>query len=387
MGDRKMRFLHTGDLHLDSAFGAHGAVGAPLCRQRQRELLKRIFELAQNENCDMVLIAGDMLDTLCVTPETQKVCIDAFTEFEKPVVIAPGNHDFYTDGGFYASKDLPENVFVFNSAELQYLDFPSIRTTVAGYAFTSPALLRSPLCEVGRQREQSADVLILLAHADVNAPTSRYAPVTEGDLSKHGFDYVALGHVHNSPSEYLGGKARYCGFPEGRAFDELGDGGVYVVDVNADRREMNVTRHTVSRVRYLASELALDGYSELSEICEAIERKLCDMGTDAYTHVRLELVGAVTLDGEIDTEMLEKSIGDKVASLEITDATLCLPDGDYLDKDVTLKGELYRTLRPMLYSDSHAERATALKALKIGLAAIEGKDFTDKGADNEDNRA
>ncbi len=381
-----MRFLHTGDLHLDSAFGARGAVLSQVYRQKQRELLKRIFELAKSESCDMVLIAGDLLDTLCVSPETKKACFSVFADFEKPVVISPGNHDYYTDGGFYASKDLPENVYVFNSPELQYFDFPTLKVTVAGYAFTSPSLLRSPLCEVGRQREQSADILVLCAHADVNSPTSRYAPVTEGDMSRHGFDYIALGHVHNTTADYLGGKARYCGFPEGRAFDELGEGGVYIVDIGNDRKA-NVTRHKTSCVRYVREELSLEGISDQAEISELIGDKLAAIGADEHTHVRIELEGVVAIDAEIDAAQLEKSFANRVASIELTDATLCLPDGDYLDKDVTLKGEFYRTLRPALYSDDIAERAKALRALKIGLAAIEGKDFTDRRAENEDNQA
>jgi len=384
-GGRGMRFLHTGDFHLDSAFGARGAVASQLCRQRQRELLKRVFRLAKSEECDMVLIAGDLLDTLFVSPDTQKACISVFADFEKPIIIAPGNHDYYTDGGFYASKDMPKNVYVFNSPELQYFDFPTLKVTVAGYAFTSPALLRSPLCEVGRQREQSADILLLCAHADVNSPTSRYAPVTEGDLSRHGFDYIALGHVHNPNAEYLGGRAIYCGFPEGRAFDELGEGGVYVVDIGSDRKA-SVTRHKTSRVRYVSENLTLEGVSDAEQINELIKEKLDELGADAYTHVRLELEGVINLDTEIDTAQIEKSFAECLASIEITDATLCLPDGDYLDKDVTLKGEFYRTLRPLLYSDDAAERAKALRALKIGLAAIEGKDFTDRRAENEDNR-
>lgn len=383
IGGIEMRFLHTGDLHLDSAFAAHGAVGAQSCRQRQRELLKRIFDLAKSESCDMVLVAGDMLDTLCASFETRRACVSAFAEFGGPVVIAPGNHDYYTVGGFYASKDMPSNVYVFNTSELQYFDFPSLSTTVAGYAFTSPSLLTSPLCEVGRQREQSADILVLLAHADVNSPTSRYAPVTEGDLSRHGFDYVALGHVHNSNEEYLGGKARYCGFPEGRAFDELGEGGVYIVDIGRDRKA-TVTRHNISRTKYLIAELSLDGIATEADIIGLIGNKILAMGADGHTHVRLELTGVLPLDGELDISLLEKTCGGSVASLELLDETLCLPDSDYLEKDITLKGELYRTLRPMLYTDDASERALALRALKIGMAAIEGRDFTDKGADNED---
>ena len=50
-----MKFLHTADLHLDSAFCSSGALGAEQQRQRQRELLKKIFNLANKESCDIIL--------------------------------------------------------------------------------------------------------------------------------------------------------------------------------------------------------------------------------------------------------------------------------------------------------------------------------------------
>ena len=54
-----MRLLHTGDLHLDSAFRAYGQRGAEQQREAGREMLRRIFECAKTEKCDMILIAGD----------------------------------------------------------------------------------------------------------------------------------------------------------------------------------------------------------------------------------------------------------------------------------------------------------------------------------------
>jgi DNA repair exonuclease SbcCD nuclease subunit len=380
-----MRFLHTGDLHLDSAFGAHGALGAQECRRRQRALLKRIIDLAVSENCDMMLIAGDLFDTVYVSRETQQLCASLFSEFARPIIIAPGNHDPYTEGGFYSDRDLPENVYVFNSSELQYFDFPELGVSVAGYAFTSPSLLRSPLGETARAREDSGEILLLCAHADVNSPTSRYAPLTVGDIVRHGFDYAALGHVHNVTEEgFLNGTARYCGFPEGRAFDEIGDGGVYIVDIDGEHN-VTVTRHKVSAHRYLWSEVSVDGISEKQELVGLIEKKLADMGADTNTSVRLEIVGVINTQTELDFSRLEKELSGELSSLELLDETLCLPDGEYLEKDVTLKGEFYRTLRSSLYSDDLGERALALKALKIGLAAIEGRDFTDKGAEDENN--
>ena len=48
-----------------------------------------------------------------------------------------------------------------------------------------------------------------------------------------------------------------------------------------------------------------------------------------------------------------------------------------LEKDMTMRGELYRELLPLLTGGSAEERATASAALKMGLAALEGRNITD----------
>ena len=117
-----MRFLHTADLHLDSAFCKVGALDADAQRKKQRELLERIFNLAQAQSCDMILIAGDLFDTPVATPESAALALRLFAEWKKPIFIAPGNHDALVAGGFYKSAALPENVYLFTSEELQYFD-------------------------------------------------------------------------------------------------------------------------------------------------------------------------------------------------------------------------------------------------------------------------
>ena len=372
-----MKFLHTADLHLDSAFCGMGAMGAERCRERQRALLSRIFELADTEKCDMILIAGDLFDTVYVTPETKQLCLELFSRFAKPIVIAPGNHDPLVNGGFYKSAALPENVYVFSSGELQYFDFPELDTTVAGYAFTAAAMPKDPLADEPITREENGELLLLCAHADLDIPTSRYAPVLLSDITRHGFDYAALGHVHN-PS-YISDTVRYSGFPEGRSFDEEGDGGVYTVTLDGVSAP-EVVRHVLSEVRYIRTELSVDGMATADDITAAIEQIILSHTGTGIVHMRLELVGVIPPAALPDLAAIEEKEREGLGSLELTDATLCIPDADYLEKDTTLRGEFYRTLRPKLYSDDREERLCALRALQIGLSAIEGKSFTDGGA-------
>ena len=44
---------------------------------------------------------------------------------------------------------------------------------------------------------------------------------------------------------------------------------------------------------------------------------------------------------------------------------------------MTMRGELYRELLPTFEGGTPEERATAAAALKMGLAALEGRNITD----------
>ena len=49
---------------------------------------------------------------------------------------------------------------------------------------------------------------------------------------------------------------------------------------------------------------------------------------------------------------------------------------ELLERDMSVKGELYRTLRPRLDSQDLDERVAAAEALRAGLAALESRDIT-----------
>ena len=370
-----MRFLHTADLHLDSAFCKVGAMGAEVQRERQRELLERIFTLAKNECCDMILIAGDLFDTPAATPESAALSLRLFAEWKKPVFISPGNHDALVPGGFYKSAALPENVYLFSSEELQYFDIDELDVTVAGYAFTAPSLPRSPLAPEARPREDCRKTLLLCAHADVDAPTSRYAPITTAEIARHGFDYAALGHVHNPPA--ISERVKYCGFPEGRAFDEQGDGGVYIVDID-EYGGIEVTRRITSTRKFVRQSIYLDTSFDTYAIKNAVFNEARKHSPD--THLRVYLTGIIASETRIDTQSICAELSARLASLEIIDDTAALPDAAALQKDPTLRGEFYRTLLPSLLSDDEQTRSKALLALSIGLAAIDGRSFGEGGA-------
>lgn len=369
-----MRILHTGDLHIDSAFGAYGPRDARKQREASRGMLRRVFECASEEKCNIILISGDLFDSRFIAPESEELFCSCVEKHNIPVVISPGNHDPYPEcEGFYrrAQKRLGDKLFVFSSSELQVFDIDELRTRVYGYAFLSHSMNESPLNNANIL-EDNGYIKLLCAHADLSSAISAYCPLTLGDIRRFGFDYAALGHIHNrQPYEDAEGRIRYCGMPQGRSFDELGEGGVWIVDIGADMFECK--RRTISEVSFHILDVDVSGCEDHLAVRQRICDKIAAQGYPKGARLRLNIEGRVK--DKLNVSALEADCVGGLDYLEITDGTLPTLDTDYLERDITLRGELYRTLLPSLNDDNAEIRKQAIMALRIGLDAIDGRDI------------
>ena len=65
-----IKIIHGADFHLDSPFSGLTPERAAQRRGEQRELLDRLAALAREKQADLVLLAGDLLDSERVFRET-----------------------------------------------------------------------------------------------------------------------------------------------------------------------------------------------------------------------------------------------------------------------------------------------------------------------------
>jgi len=368
-----VKILHTGDLHLDSAFSSLSISESENAREESRKTFKKMMDYAKENSYDMVLISGDLFDAKYITTATRELVKKCFADVGCPVIIAPGNHDPYPTVPLYREGELSDNVYIFSSEEMQVFDFDELGVSVCGYAFMSERMNVSPLESF--TRPDTDNTLILCAHADVASPTSKYAPISARLIDSFDFAYAALGHIHNPPEiTSRNTLIRYCGFPTGRSFDELGDGGA--LSVTIEDNEATAERIIFSSHRFLEDTLDISDAETASEI----ESKITEYAREAEygedTSLSLTLTGSVSFELVIDTEELSKT-KTALRTLKIKNDTLPVLSGESLAKDITLRGELYRTLLPKLESEDPAERRTAAAALRIGLFAIDGKNLSD----------
>ena len=129
-----VRILHAADLHLDSPFEALSGAQAAQRRREQRDLLRALPELARAHGAQIILLAGDLLDSGSPYPETAKALAETFDGCGAEVFLAPGNHDYYSAGAPYARLTFPENVHIFRTQRIEAVALPELGVRGAAWA-------------------------------------------------------------------------------------------------------------------------------------------------------------------------------------------------------------------------------------------------------------
>ena len=372
-----MKIMHLADFHLDSAFSGFDKAEADSRRTELRECFVRAMKIAKENGVELILISGDLFDTPFCTSATRKAVFGAIKDSGCPVVIAPGNHDNYNKNGTYADKDLPENTFVFTSSELGRFDFDDLGVSVIGYAFTSDRYDENPLInEVPLSNE---NINILCAHTEIGVNFSKYAPMSAQAISKNGFVYAALGHVHVAGEPLVIGNSviAYSGFPQGRSFDELGNGGAYIVDIDKETKKVELERIVLSTMTYEIERIDITSLSNDEDVIKEVERVILAKGYGEDVALRVYLVGSIPSDYTPNASRIAgDSAFSKLLLLQIRNECVQGFDLEHLEKDMTIRGEVYRQLLPMLNSDDENERKKASLALKFALAALDKREIS-----------
>lgn len=352
-----LKIIHGADFHLDSPFSGLTPERAAQRRGEQRELLDRLAALAREKGADLVLLAGDLLDSERVYRETARALRSALGDIPCPVYIAPGNHDFYSPRSVWAALDWPENVHIFTSSALERVEMPEY--TLWGRAFTDAHQDACPL--EGLEVPDDGRVHLACLHGEVD-PVGRYGPISRGDIAASGLDYLALGHIHQATGLQKEGKTfwAYPGCPEGRGFDELGEKGVLYVEVEPGRAKSQFV--PLAKVRYEAIPVDITGSEgALSAILEALPGRTSDL------ICRLLLTG----EGEApDLANLKETLAPEFYGLTIIDRTRLPRDLWARREEDTLTGLFLASMWEKC--QENPDDPVLQLAARYGLAALEG---------------
>lgn len=349
-----LKILHTADWHLDSPFGGFTEQQRSFLKQEQKKIPGKIADLCLREDCDMVLLAGDVFDG---TPTRDTVNL-VKRELERcgvPVLVSPGNHDFCAPGSPWLEESWPENVFVFTGSR-ESVTIAGLDCRIYGGGFQSMDC-GAMLNDFQAEGEETYKVGVF--HGDPAQKNSPYNPITAAQVRASGLQYLALGHIHKAGTFRSG--ATLCawpGCPMGRGWDETGDKGVCIVTLGANAQVQAVGLDTV-KFQELEVDVGIDALA-------ALESALPGCGSrDFY---RITLTGC----GDVDLEELKAEFS-QFPNLELRDETEAPRDPWEDAGEDTLEGVYFRMLHNAMLEDP--ENASRIQlAAEISRRLLEGKE-------------
>ncbi|HEX2867213.1 MAG TPA: DNA repair exonuclease [Ignavibacteriales bacterium] len=203
-----VKIFHTADIHIGLKFSGRDypqdlkdrLVAEPL------ETLKRMVRLANENKCDLFVIAGDMFDRTNISKAEVRKAALALNEFQgTSVCVLPGNHDFIEDD--------PESIWAafrekMSEHLLLFLDKPEPKSVTAG---ERKVTFYPGACRTKHSNENAIgwvkdapksrdDLNIGVAHGSVQGVSpdmeQNYFPMTPDEMRQSGVSFWLLGHTH-----------------------------------------------------------------------------------------------------------------------------------------------------------------------------------------------
>lgn len=349
-----LKILHSADWHLDSPFTGFTESQRQYLKEQQRQIPKKIADLCHREDCDMMLLSGDLFDGM-PSRLTLEMVKEALADSGVPVLIAPGNHDFVSPGCCWLEENWPENVFIFTGA-LESVTIAGLGCRIYGAAFQSrdcPPLLED------FQAEGEETYCVAVLHGDPAQKNSPYNPVTTAQVRTSGLDYLALGHVHKAGFFRAGNTlCAWPGCPMGRGWDETGEKGVCIVTIDEQTHIQAISLDTPQ-----FHDLTVDvGENAL----EAVENALPGQGNEDF--YRLTLTGRA----EVDMEKIQLRCA-VFPNLELRDRTQP-PLDVWAEADAdSLEGVYFGMLRKAMAEDPDNAQRICLAA-EISRKLLDGEE-------------
>lgn len=300
------RFLHTADIHLDSPL--HGLAryeGVPLdeVRGATRAAFDSMIQFALDEAVDFVVIAGDLYDGDWRDMGTGLYfanTIGRLSRADIPVFILQGNHD----AASVLTRALPlppEMVKVFPSKAPKTFRLERLGVALHGQSFATQHVYEDLAAAYPPPDAGLFNIGVLhtaLAGVEGHAP---YAPCTVAGLQAKGYDYWALGHVHDYQLVAETPPVVFCGNLQGRNIRETGPKGAVLVEVQ-DRQVSNMRFVPLDVARWARVGVDCTG-AETVEAVHAAAREALNAayaGADGRPLIaRVELKGETPLAGAL----------------------------------------------------------------------------------------
>ena len=283
-----MKILHTSDWHLGHRLHEH------LQQYEQEKFLKWLIDLINDQNIDVLLVAGDIFDTAYPSTQSQEMFYRFLAEIHRKtncqeVVMTAGNHDapgtINAPDNFVryfniklvgkASENVQDEIFGFDIggeklivAAVPFLRDRDIRRAIAGENALDienrykKALINhyNDVANIIENQNKDNAFIIAMGHlfAIGGQPSDSENRIYVGGLGDIKasdfpaiFDYVALGHLHRPQKVDKKEHIRYSGSPYPLSFSEIANTKKVIIIETKENKLHSVDEVKIPRFRQL----------------------------------------------------------------------------------------------------------------------------------------
>ena len=261
-------FIHAADLHLGSPLVGIAARDPELAARlatASREAFTALVDQAIARRVSFLIVAGDIYDG-----EWKDTSIGLFFNRQVSRLIRAGilvytlrgNHD--AESVVTQSVRLPEGVFEFSSRLAETVTLDEIKVAIHGRSFPNRAVPENFASSYPPARTGWFNIGVLHTSCNGRPGHDNYAPCSLDDLVSKGYQYWALGHIHEYEQLHADPHVLFPGNLQGRGIHECGAKGALLVQVKDD--EVTVERLILDRARWFDVTVDVEGLTDPNEV-------------------------------------------------------------------------------------------------------------------------
>ncbi len=272
--------LHAADVHLDSPLqklDTYDNAPSQRIRRATRVALENMTRLAIDRDVDLVVIAGDLYDGDWTEQNTGLAFVGEavkLTDAGIPLLVIRGNHD--AADLMTSALPLPKNpdgsdIFLqTGKPESRFLE--DLGIAVHGQSFRSRAEKSNLAAKYPAAAKGMFNLGLLHTGLEGDHQHAHYAPCTPRQLTDHGYDYWALGHIHTRHDHALEGGPPivFSGNIQGRHIREQGAKGCVLIEID-DRNDCTYQFEPLDVLRWELCEIDATQMEHRDEIMDQFE--------------------------------------------------------------------------------------------------------------------
>lgn len=233
------RFIHAADLHLGSPFQGLALKDADLAElfvEASRKAFTALIDEAVERKVDFFIVAGDVYDGDWKDNKIGLFFNREIARLERvgiPVFLLKGNHD--AESVITRTITLPKNVREFPTGKPGTFRLDHLKVALHGQGFAERSANENLALAYPKPDAGWFNIGVLHTSLTGREPHAPYAPCSVEDLRSRGYDYWALGHVHDFEIVAEDPLVVFPGNLQGRSIRETGAKGAVLITVEDGR--------------------------------------------------------------------------------------------------------------------------------------------------------